>query len=378
MLKLYHMENPNLAVGGNGGAGEADNGQKKSLLDKLTNLGGTPKPEEPIDYSKLENVKTKSMVESRRANATQELQQLQMLEEQRLAQIRMDEKVAAAKKTSVYVTVAVICIVLLICLVFFFLSLAKYLRKPTDAEIGGGTGGSSQVANLGTYACKKADCEVVLEEMADGRQLIRDDGYLLYDQGKEESFILTLEGDYADFTEFSWGDKQYLLAKNTEGLGAIFSTTDNKYITDAIYESVISDATDGAYAGLDWVIGKFIIAKRSGSYRLVDITDGTEKVSGILGVFATKSGYYVAREENDILRVFNSSKNQVLLTESGQQLYERDGFLIVATSERFEIYKDDGSAARSEECPFYNELREKDRGTIVDFLNGNSAYTHIK
>lgn len=378
MLKLYHMENPNLAVGGNGGAGEADNGQKKSLLDKLTNLGGAPKPAEPIDYSKLENVKTKSMVESRHANATQELQQLQMLEEQRLAQIRMDEKVAATKKFTTYIIVAAICIVLLICLVFFFLSLTKYLRRPTDVDIsGGGTGGSSDVTKLGTYTCKKTDCEVVLE-FADGRQLIKDDGYMLYDQGKEDSFILTLEGDYSEYTEFSWGDKHYLLVKDAEGLGAIFSTTDNKYITDAIYESVLGDASDSAYSGMDWIVGKYIIAKRSNTYRLVDIEDGTEKVSGNLGVYATRSGYYIAREENGVLRAFNSSKNQVLLTESGQNLYERDGFLIVASVERFEIYKNDGTAAKSEECSFYNELRDKERGAIVNYLNSNGAYLHIQ
>ena len=371
------MENPNLAVGGNGGAGETDDGQKKSLLDRLTNLGGAPKPAEPIDYSKLENVKTKSIVESRHASASEELRQLQILEEQRLAQIRMEEKMAATKKFTTYIIIAAICLVLLICLVFFFLSLAKYLRRPTDIEIGGGTGGSSEVAKLGTYTCKKSDCEVALE-FTDGRQLIKDDGYILYDQGKEDSFVLTLEGEYAEFLEFAWGDKHYLLVKDTEGLGAIFSTTDNRYITDAIYESVVSDVSDNLYSGMDWVVGKMIIAKRSGSYRLVDIEDGTEKVSGILGVYATKSGYYIAREENGVLRVFNSSKNQVLLTESGQQLYERDGFLIVANEERFEIYKNDGTAARSEECSFYNELREKNRGEIVNFLNSNGAYLHIQ
>ena len=69
------MNNPNLAVGGNG-IGGTDNGQKKSLLDKLTNLGGAKQPEEPIDYSKLDNAKTKSMVESKRAAAAEELQRL--------------------------------------------------------------------------------------------------------------------------------------------------------------------------------------------------------------------------------------------------------------------------------------------------------------
>lgn len=377
MLKLYHMENPNLAVGGNGGAGEADNGQKKSFLDKLTKLNVAQKPAEPIDYSKLENVKTKSMIESRRESASAELRQLQMLEEQRLAQLKMEEKVVAAKKTSVYVVVAIVCIVLLICLVFFFLSLAKYLRKPTDADISGGSGSSSEVVTLGTYTCKKSDCEAMLD-LADGRQLIKDNSYILYNQGTEESFILTLEGDYTEFDEFTWGDKHYLLAKNSDGLGAIFSTTDNKYITDAIYESVLGDASDSAYAGMNWVVGEFVIAKRSGSFRLVNIKDGTERVSGVLGVFATRSGYYVAKEEGGILRVYNSSKTQVLLTESGDQLYERDGFLIIASADRFEIYKNDGEAARSEECPFYNELRDKERGSLVAFLNGNSAYLHIQ
>ena len=73
------MDNPILAVGGASGTGNTDDGQKKSFLDKLTNLGGAKKPEEPIDYSKLDTVKTKSMVESRRASVTAELQQMQAL-----------------------------------------------------------------------------------------------------------------------------------------------------------------------------------------------------------------------------------------------------------------------------------------------------------
>ena len=371
------MENPNLAVGGNGGAGEADDSQKKSLLDKLTNLGGAPKPEEPIDYSKLKNVKTKSMVASRHETASEELRRLQILEEQRQAQLRMQEKVVAAKKTSVYLIVTAICIVLLICLVFFFISLAKYLRKPNNTDIGGGAGGTSEVVKLGTYACKKGDCAVV-QELSDGRQLIKDSGYLLYDQGKEESFVLSLEGDYESFMEFTWGDNQYFLAKDADNLGAIFSITENKYITDAIYEDVLGDQFDPAYKDMNWVVGKLIIAKRSGSYRLVDIDDGSEKVSGVLGVFATKSGYYISREEDGVLRVFNSSKKQILLTNSGDQLYERDGLLIVANADRFELYNNDGAAVRTDDCAFYNELREKERGELVGFLNNNAAYLHIQ
>lgn len=376
MLKLYHMENPKIAVGGNGGAGEADNGQKKSLLDKLTNLNASQKPAEPIDYSKLENVKTKSIVESRHESASEELRQLQALEEQRLAQQRAEIKAAAAKKTGTYITVTIICVVLLICLVFFFLSLVKYLRKPTSIEISGNTGGSSETVKIGTYTCKKSDCNSKLD-LADGRQLIKDDSYLLYNQGTEESFVLTLEGDYAEFNEFKWGEKHYLLAKNSDGLGAIFSVTDNKYVTDAVYESVLGDASDSAYDRMSWAVGRFIIAKRSGSYRLVSIEDGTEKVSGILGVFATQSGYYISREEGGVLRVFNSSKQQIILTEEGERLYERDGFLILADEDDFDVYNNDGDTVDDEECSFYDELDDLEDESIVGFLNGNSAYFHI-
>ena len=376
MLKLYHIENPKIAVGGNGGAGEADNGQKKSLLDKLTNLNAAQKPAEPIDYSKLENAKTKSIVESRRESASEELRQLQALEEQRLAQQRAEIKMAAAKKTGTYITVTIICVVLLICLVFFFLSLVKYLRKPTSTEISGNTGEISETVKIGTYTCKKADCESKLD-LADGRQLIKDDSYILYNQDAEESFVLTLEGDYVEFNEFNWGEKHYLLAKNADGLGAIFSVTDNKYVTDAVYESILGDASDSAYDRMNWVVGKLIIAKRSGSYRLVNIEDGSEKVSGVLGVFATQSGYYIAREEGGVLRVFNSEKVQIILTSEGEQLYERDGYLIVANEKQFNIFKNNGETVKNKECSFYDELKGQKREALVNFLNGNSAYFHI-
>lgn len=370
------MNNPNLAVGGNG-IGGTDNGQKKSLLDKLTNLSGAKQPEEPIDYSKLDNAKTKSMVESKRAAAAEELQRLQALEQQRIAQLKMQENVATAKKTGVYITVTAICIVLLICLVFFFLSLTKYLRRSDGEVVIGDKPGTNETVMIGGYSCKKSDCSEMLV-MSDGEILIKDEGYLIYGEDDKESFVLALDGDYAEFEEFFWGDKQYLLAKNAEGLGSIFSITENKRITDEIYEAVVADSSDPAYSGLDWIVGKLIIMKRSGSFRLVDIENGSEKVAGAKGVFATRSGYYIAKEENGVLRVYNSSKNQVLLAENGEQLYERDGFLIIAKNDYFEIIKNDGEQVRSEECPFYDELNSRERNELAGYLNSNGAYLHIQ
>ncbi len=371
------MDNPNLAAGGVGGTGNTDDGQKKSLLDKLTNLGGAKKPEKPIDYSKLDTVKTKSMVESRRASVSEELQQMQALEQQRLAQLKMEENVATVKKTGVYVTVTIICIILLICLVFFFLSLTKYLRRPDGEVVIDNKPGSGETVMIGSYTCKKSDCAEMLA-MSDTKKLIKDESYLIYDEESKDSFVLALDGEYAEFEEFSWGDKQYFLAKNAEGLGSIFSITDNKRITDEIYEGVVSDPADSAYNGLDWIVGKLIIMKRGGSFRLIDITDGSEKVSGAKGVFVTKSGYYIAKEENGALRAYNSSKAQVLLAEDGDQLYERDGFLIIVRKDSFEIVKSDGQQARSEDCPFYSELNSRERNTLADYLNGNGAYLHIQ
>ena len=365
------MEFPKLATGGDGGTGETDGSEKKSLLDKLTNLGpAAQKAEQPIDYSKLENVKTKSMVESKRESASQELQQIQALEEQRLAQLKMQENVAAAKKTGVYVTVTVICGILLICLVFFFVALVKYLREPTDITINTKPN-SSEATTIGNYSCKNSGCEK-LYELKDGRQLIKDEGYLLFDQESKESFILALEGENSEFVDFTWGDKQYLFVKNSDGLSAIFLLTENRYITEALYEDILSDSSDAAYAKMEWVIGNYIIAKRSNSYRLVNIEDGTEKVSGALGVFATKSGYYLAKEENNVRRVFNSSKTQILLTDSETKLYERDGFLVKLNNNTVEIIKNDGNTARSEDCPFYDELSGSDKDEIQNRLNGGA------
>jgi hypothetical protein len=305
-----------------------------------------------------------------------ELKRIQELEQQRQAQLKMQENVAVAKKTSVYVTVTIVCVILLICLVFFFLSLSKYLRKPSDELVINDKPGTGETVMLGSYTCKKSDC-AELSVLSDTQKLIKDEGYLLYNEESKESFVLALDGEYTEFEEFNWGEKRYFFAKNADGLGLIFSITDNRTVTDAIYESVISDTSDAAYSGLDWLLGKMIIAKRSNSFRLVDIENGSEKVAGAKGIFATKSGYYFAKEEDGALRAYNSSKTQVLLAESGSQLYERDGFLVLIKEGNFEIYKNNGEQARNEECSFYNELSSHERNTLADYLNGNGAYLRI-
>ena len=68
----------------------------------------------------------------------------------------------------------------------------------------------------------------------------------------------------------------------------------------------------------------------------------------------------------------------MLLAENGEQLYERDGFLIIVKNDYFEIIKNDGEQVRSEECPFYDELNSRERNELAGYLNSNGAYLHIQ
>jgi hypothetical protein len=346
---------------------------KKSFIDKVSGLvnreGQQPKP---VDPSTLVNSRTQSMVISDREQAERELQLLAAQREQVQREQTVEAVTETAKKTGVYVIIISICVILLILVAILVFTLIPYLRRPTNPEVTPGNN-TIEKTNIGFYECLTKECQELVE-LPDGRTLIKDGNYVILDQENEESFTTTISGYYESATVFEWGDKLYAHVLRDTGVGAIFSLTDNKYITSDSYELIYSDVTDEVYSGQTWIMGQYIIAKRSGDYRMVDIKTGKEMVQGTKGVFATKNGYFIAYDESGSRRAFNGSNIQIAFVETGD-IYTRDDYLVTIEADDLKVYNKEGTEL--DDYSFKGEIDQIDYDKRAATIAGDNRYSKV-
>lgn len=348
---------------------------KKSFLDKVTDLtnlvnkDNQPKPTKPEE---LVNARTQSMIVSDREQAAQELSEMQAMREQQAHNEVIEANIRTVKKTGVYVIITAICVILIILVAILVFTLIPYLRRPDKTPIVVDGGGDEKVF-IDFYECHFNDCKE-LTTFPDGRILIHDGNYIILNDETEETFTTAISGDYEAADVFDWGEKTYAFMKPAEGSGAIFSITDNKNITEDSYAEVYSDIENEVYVNQKWIEGQYIIAKRSGDYRLIDITNGREKVQGTKGVLAIKSGFFMAYDENGNRRVYNNSNTQITLVESGG-IFTRDSYIVVIYDDgNYSVYNNDG---QTEEFEFKDELRSVDREQLLETVEKDSKYTKL-
>ena len=310
--------------------------QKQSFFDKVHDMVDKVQPQKPDDPANYVNSRTQSMVISDRESAEQELLRIRAEQDQQAHEQIVEERVETAKKTGVYVIIAAICVILLILVAILVFTLIPYLKKPTHTVVDP-TEINIEKTNIGFYECLTKDCKEMVT-LQDGRKLIRDGNYVILDDETEEIFTTALDGDYQNAMAFGWGEKLYVHAVLENGNGAIFSISDNKYISGDVYTEIYSDISDEVYLGQEWVEGKYIIAKRSGDYRLIDISNGKEKVQGVKKVYATKNGFFVAFDQDGKHRLFSPNNVQLALVESGSMFELGDYIAVVEDDEGLSVY----------------------------------------
>jgi len=298
-----------------------------------------------------------------------------------MQEIRMQEKrdediakvTHGAKKTGVYVIVISICLILLILIAVLVFTLIPYLKQPTRTEVSvSGGGGDSKTISF--YECLMDDCSEILT-LPDGRKLVYDGNYVLLNDADSTSFTTAMTGKYASITSFTWGDKDYIYAVLDSGNGSIFSIVDNKYITGDNYSQIFTDINDDIYKNQTWVESKYIIAMRAGDYRMVDISNGHEKVQGKQAVFATTNSFFIAYDEDGKRRIFNDSNIQLAIVESGSIFYRGEVVIVVDGDGNLEAYDHDGKT--SNDIDFIEELSSMQLNERLDALQNNSAFGKV-
>ena len=350
-----------------------EEGSKQSFIDKVSSLVNKDQhPPKPVDPSTLKNARTQSMVISTREQAEQELQQMQALQQQQAHEQAIEAGVVTAKKTGVYVIIATICIILIVLVAILIFTLIPYLRKPHNSVIDPQSK-IGDTTSIGFYNCQTSEC-TELTELSDGRVLVSDGSYVILNNETEEEFTTAISGFYDSAVAFTWGEKEYVHVKQSTGVGAIFSITDNKYITSNSYESVFTNIEDDVYAGQKWIEPKYIIAKRSGDFRMVNMESGKDVVQGAGGVFATTNNYFIAYDQDGKKRVFNDSNIQLALVEDGLVFTRGNYVIVVNNGGGYDVYGHDGKV---DDYDFKAEIGRIRHDQIIENLKNDSNYSLV-
>ena len=325
--------------------------------------------------AEMENLRAKSLVESEREKANEELQRIEEYNARLRAAEEARIRAEKAKRTVVYVIIAVICVALVAAILVFVLVLLNSLRRPTDYTPGGQEQQKKEYAKVEGYQCESEKCGKIAE-LPDGRIILRDNSYYIYDTESKEKTVTAIENtEYYSAMPFIWGDKTYVVLDLDAGLNAIFSIADNRYVVDANYDAIYTDIEGDMYKDMKWVYGKYIVASRSGGYRIIDMSaNNSEMVTGSTRAFAVESGpYFIGYETDGQKRIFNSAKEQIYLCDPGSSVYSREGLLVIVGSDNdYSIINTNGE--QPDGYSFEQELYDVEAENLLNYLNGGSYF----
>jgi len=267
----------------------------------MPNQGKTATMPTLISY---ENARTTSLIQSERDNVQAQLDQMHAQNMAATRRVRRKAAVekAAQKGTKILIAIVVFVILSLIAVIGYNIYLNTQKPQPIaptpvdpvpdpdpnpDPDPDQHTG-----VKIGEYECENADCSSVAD-LPDGRKVINDGGYKLLDPQTNDTIIIAIDDqEYRGFVGFAWGDRILLEIDSNTGSG-LYSITDNRKITEFAYDSFIRDANDPAYADQQYIIGPYIIAVSGEQFRMINITDGKEKIFGTSRVFNYQNTYFV-------------------------------------------------------------------------------------
>ena len=245
--------------------------------------GGQNTPQPGLDT--LENVQTQSVVESAREEAEKELEQVRAYNEALVRQQKAQENATKAKRTSVTIFGVIIFIVLLGVIAWLVVNAIILAQGPAGPGKDSEVIDPAQLAEIDGYKCTTTNCAKVVD-LPDGRIIIRDTAYYIYDLEEKEATLTSIEEkDYHAITPFYWGDRLLAELDPESDASALYSITENRALTSYNFDTIYRDINDDVYKNQTSIKGSYIIVKGSGNYRMINVATGTEVVRGTNKVY---------------------------------------------------------------------------------------------
>ena len=379
---IAYMDDQNKHKGGiidiPGNLFNKDKGSNEQVK-KLTDISGQNEGEDVvIRPGGFENVQSQSMVQSTRENMDEELARIKAYNEQVLHQQQAQAGKDKAKRVMVRILIIILSVALVVVVAWLAISVIS-LNQPTVETPGGesGGGGEEKHESVEGYDCKTSTCYKIAE-LPDGRVLLRDEMYYAFNAETKDITLLAIDNqDYHSVDPITWGEnKTYIILDPESGQSALYSLDDNRMITGYAYDNFYTSSSDKKYNDMTWAIGAYIIAKTSGSYRLIRLSDGQEIVRGSEGVFI-HDGYCFSYESGGERRAYTLNGEQIVISAGGTYLYIKNNNLIYVSGKgkgTAKIFDTSGETVKSGNL--VKEIKSI-KTTLSDALTADSSFYNV-
>jgi len=231
------------------------------------------------------------------------------------------------------------------------------------------------------YKCKTQKC-YKMADMPDGRIVLRDDQYFIYDTTSKEAISTTIENqEYHNVYPFKWGDDILIDLDPESGLNGLFSVNSNRLVINFNYDAFLSDIKDTNYSDMNWAEGQYIIARKDSQYRLIRILDGKEIISGRDRVFVHDS-FCIGFNGNGERRIYTLEGDQFTIIGSEFNIYIKGQYMVIAkinnTSSRFEMRGPDGKKITTQaKDPEYARLAKIKTKDFIKTMDADKSYYKV-
>lgn len=362
----------------------------ESPTNTATSPEAAPIPEAPSEKAPIENfivkpnlvnLQTKSLVESQREMSADELAKANAYAAEVQRQERQAKRQKAAKRIGVYVGLGAFGLIFIGVLVFLIVEILNTSNGGIGTNSNTGGGQASKLNVIDGYQCKTENCKR-MNDLPDGRILLRDQGYIIYDK-KDATTTLTAidDQDYNSITSFTWGEKTYAVIDPVSDKSGLFSISDNRMVISYRYDKFYTDINDSnIYGDMAWVTSQYIIAYTSApsEYHVVDLISGQSILRGSSRVFM-HDGFFIGYEGEE-RRVYTSGADSAfLVVGSNDYLFTRDGILIIYKPQTYQAqyYDASGKLAYNVSLPFWSEINRVYRDALLAEFKGNTKYYKI-
>ncbi len=337
-------------------------------VKKMTDASGQLDEDVIVHPDNFENVQSRSIVESARETADEELAQIKAYNAEMLRQEKIRENKNKAKRSFIYILLGIFGVFVVAVLVWMLVNALIAMQRPADPGVDPAPERSKKLDTVDGYKCETSECYKAAD-LPDGRLIIRDTNYYIYNTETKESVMTTIENqEYHAISPFAWGDQILVLLDPESEKSGIYSITENRQVIGFNYDTFYMDIKDDNYYEQSWTEGKYIIAKLGASYRLIRISDGKEIIRGATRVFIHDS-FCVGYEQGGERRLYTLEGKQFKVVPSGDYIYIKgnSAVYVEAGYEDFELYLASGeeTSATAE----YDTLRDTDQEVLAKYLD---------
>ena len=349
-------------------------------VKKATDSTGGNNQDVIIHPQNYENVQTQSVVETAREQAEKELAQIKAYNEEMLRRQKAEENKAKAKRGAIRTMLIIFLIVFVIVVGWVVVGALTNVYNPPAPEPEPEPEKPAQRDTVNGYKCKTDKC-YKMADMPDGRIILRDDQYFIFDPTTRESSLTTIQNqEYYNITAFTWG-KDILVDLDPEtDFNGIYSVNENRMITGFNYDSFIHDIKDKSYNEMNWAEGQYIVARKDSQYRLIRLLDGKEIINGTNRVLVHDS-FCISYFSNGERRFYTLEGEQFLVAPVGSYVYIKGNYLVFMKtpdkSTSFELWGGDGKKITTNKDAEYLRLHKIKGKEFISTMEADKTYYKI-